>query len=134
MNLQDEKQLLRILQESYVLDMYVSQVPKLHESVFHPEFQMLIPEFDGRTGQISDVRWLKAAAMRRSEPKALNDETKFNTSVLDITGKVAVCKVEAFRNGHLQYSDYVTFSKIGREWKVVAKAFHHHLPASVETS
>ena len=48
--------------------------------------------------------------------------------VLDITGKVAVCKVEAIREGRLCYTDYVTFVRIGRTWKIVSKAFHRHAP------
>lgn len=134
MNRQDEKQLLRILRESYVLDMYVVREPKPFSTAFHREFQILIPEFDGHTGRIADVSWLKPKPPKRPEPKALEADRTFNFAVLDIAGKVAVCKVEAIRSGHLQYTDYVTFTKIDREWKVVAKAFHHHLPSSPETS
>lgn len=134
MSRQDERQLLRILRESYVLDMYASPESKHFSPAFHPEFLILLPEFDGRTGRITDVGWLKPEPSQRPQPKALEPKRTFNLSVLDITGKVAVCKVEAFRDDHLQYTDYVTFTKIGREWKVVAKAFHHHLPSAQRDS
>ncbi|MFC2094855.1 nuclear transport factor 2 family protein [Candidatus Bipolaricaulota bacterium] len=133
MNRQDEKQLLRILKESYVLDMYVSQETKHFSPDFHREFQILVPEFDGSTGRIADVVWLKPDPTERPDPKALETDMTFNLSVLDITGKVAVCKVEAFRNVRLQYTDYVVFTRIDREWKVVAKAFHYHLSSSSDT-
>jgi hypothetical protein len=91
----------------------------------------LIPQFDGRTGEISSVDWFRPDPAHRSDPKAIESRRTFNLSVLDITGKVAVCKVEAFREGHLEYTDYVTFVRIEREWKVVAKVFHHHLASAL---
>jgi hypothetical protein len=110
--------------------MYVGRGAALPSSVFHPQFQILIPQLDGRTGRVSNVNWLKPDPAHRSDPKAIESRRTFNLSVLDITGKVAVCKVEALREGHLEYTDYVTFTKIEREWKVVAKVFHHHLASS----
>jgi len=123
----DKRQLLRILQESYVLDMYVAHAGEKTSSDFHPEFQIVIPAFDGRSGQIIDVSWLKPDPSDRPPPKGIRPDQRFNTMVLDITGKVAVCKVEAIRDGRLRYTDYVTFVKIDREWKIVAKAFHRHV-------
>jgi len=59
-------------------------------------------------------------------PKRLQQDQRFNMSVLDITGKVAVGKVEAIRDGRLAYTDYVTFVKVDREWRIVSKVFHRH--------
>lgn len=126
MSEKDKRQLLRILEESYVLDMYVQHEGRRMSPDFHPAFQILIPAFDGRTGQVTDVSWLAPDADHRPPPKGLQPDQRFNMTVLDITGKVAVCKVEAFREGRLRYTDYVTFTKIDHEWKIVSKAFHRH--------
>jgi hypothetical protein len=122
----DERQLLQILEESYVLDMYVGHDSKRMGSDFHREFRILIPSFDGRSGRVTDVAWVKPDPDDPPPPKGLQPDQRFNMTVLDITGKVAVCKVEAFRSGRLRYTDYVTFTKIDGEWKIVAKAFHRH--------
>lgn len=126
MSQQDEKKLLRILRESYVLDMYAARGPRLADSAFHPQFQILIPAFDGRTGRITDVGWMRPDPAARSEPKGAAPERTFEVAVLDITGKVAVCKVQVFRQRRLEYTDLVTFVRIGQDWRIVAKAFHRH--------
>jgi len=130
MSEKDRRQLLRMLEESYVLDMYVPHGASAMSSDFHPEFRILIPSFDGRSGQITDVAWLKPNPSRSPSPKGIQPDQRFTMAVLDITGKVAVGKVEAIRDGRLQYTDYVTFVKIDHEWKIVSKAFHQH--ASVD--
>jgi len=126
MSEKDRRQLLRILEDSYVLDMYVGRVKKNVSPHFHAAFQILLPSFDGRSGQITDAEWWKPDLSDTPPPKAIQPDQHFNCSVLDITGKAAVCKVEAIRDGRLRYTDYVTFLKINREWKVVGKVFHQH--------
>ena len=93
---------------------------------FHHEFQILIPAFDGRSGQITDAEWWKPDLSDRPPPKAIHPDQRFACSVLDITGKVAICKVEAIRDGRLRYTDYVSFVKVNREWRIVSKVFHRH--------
>jgi len=106
--------------------MYAGGGPGPLRSAFHPQFQILIPAFDGRTGQINDVRWIQPGPKQHAEPKAAAPNRSFEVSVLDITGKVAVCKVQAVRDGRLEYTDYVTLTKINQDWKVVSKVFHRH--------
>jgi len=130
MSEKDRRQLLRMLEESYVLDMYVPSDVNRMSSDFHPEFRILMPSFDGRSGEVTDVAWLRPDPNHRPPPKGLQPNQRFNMSVLDITGKVAVCKVEVIRHGRLQYTDYVTFVKVDHEWKIIAKAFHRHSPGS----
>jgi len=127
----DKNQLLRILEESYVLDMYTPREDGPMSDDFHAEFRMLIPSFDGRTGEITELEWQKPDAFASPpQPRGRQPNQRFTMEVLDITGKVAVCKVEAIREGRLCYTDYVTFVRIGRTWKIVSKAFHRH--ASVD--
>jgi len=38
--------------------------------------------------------------------------------------------VEAIREERLAYTDYVTFVRVGREWKIVSKVFHRHSPVN----
>jgi len=126
----DKRQLLRILEESYVLDMYVPRERSRMSPDFHPEFSMLIPGFDGRTGEISDLEWIKPDPSQHRQPRGREPNQRFNAEVLDITGKVAICKVEAIREERLAYTDYVTFVRVGREWKIVSKVFHRHSPVN----
>ena len=126
MSEKDKRQLLRILEESYVLDMYVAHDREGMSPDFHHEFQILIPAFDGRSGHITDVSWMAPDPEQPPPPKRLQPNQRFNTSVLDITAKVAICKVEAIRDGRLRYTDYVSFVKVNREWRIVSKVFHRH--------
>ena len=124
MSEKDKRQLLQILEESYVLDMYVGHQNEDVSPVYHGAFQILLPAFDGRSGRITDAEWWRPDLSDPPPPKAIEPDQRFNCSVLDITGKAAVCKVEAIRDGRLRYTDYVTFLKVGDDWKAVAKVFH----------
>ena len=123
-----ERRILRIIEETYVQDMYVPRVRTSFSPEFHRNFRMLVPEFDGQTGQIADVDWVAPDAGHRPNPKAIEASTEFDISVLDVTGKVGIGKVEVHRDGCLIYTDYVIFCKVAGEWKVVGKAFHPHNP------
>ena len=89
---------------------------------------MLLPECDGETGRLNDVEWISPNATKRPDPKAMESSTEFEISVLDVTGKVGIGKVEVNRDGRLIYTDYVIFCKVAGEWRVVGKAFHPHNP------
>jgi len=131
MSASDERKLLRILREAYTQSMYTGpEGPKLADE-FHPDFQILVPELDGRTGEIADVEWIRPALSHRQRGKTVGKkELTFDCRVLDITGKIAVAKVEAHRGDRLVCTDYVLFSRLGREWRVVGKTFHQHAVAS----
>jgi hypothetical protein len=130
MNASDEKKILRILREAYTLNMYMgAEGPKLADE-FHPEFQILVPELDGGTGEVADVRWFRPTPQQRPRHRALGREATFDCAVLDITGKVAVGKVEVRREGRLACTDYVFLCRVAREWRVVGKIFHQHLGAA----
>ena len=133
MNRHDQQQILRILRETYVNDMYVPQKRTAFSPEFHPAFQILVSELDGRTGKITDVHWLRPDLSHAPDPKAIRTETTFEIAVLDITGKAGVGKVETSMGGHLKYTDYVLFTKGGGGWKVVGKIFHQHLPGADAT-
>ena len=123
-----ERRIRRILEETYVQDMYVPRGRTTFSPEFHRSFRMLVPEFDGQTGRIADVDWVAPGAERRADPKAIEASTEFDISILDVTGKVGIGKVEVHRDGRLIYTDYVIFCKVAGEWKVVGKAFHPHNP------
>jgi hypothetical protein len=125
-NSTDEKKILRILQEVYTLSMYTGpEGPQLADE-FHPDFQILIPELDGRTGEVADVHWLRPTPRARPRPITPASEMSFDCSVLDAAGKSAVGKVEVHRGGRLVCTDYVLFFKVARQWRVVGKIYHQH--------
>jgi hypothetical protein len=134
MNAAEEKKLLRILRETYTFSMYIGpDGPKLADE-FHPDFQILVPELDGRSGEIANVEWRKPKPGRRSLPKPAGHDLAFDCHVLDITGKAAVAKVEVYLGGHLACTDYVLFARVGREWRIVGKIFHQHVIVAQDRS
>lgn len=130
MNARDETKILRILREGYTFAMYVGhQGPALADE-FHPDFQVLVPEIDGRTGEIVDVRWVRPTLRGGARPRATGPDIAFDCRVLDISGRVAVGKVEVHQRGRLVCTDYVLLFRVGREWRIVGKTFHQHAGAA----
>jgi hypothetical protein len=128
MDRREERRILRILEDTYGYAMYVRKDRSEIPAEFHRSFQVLIPVLDGESGRILDADWRDVGSRSRWNPKAIERETTFDYAVVDITGKAAVGKVGVRFDGRLTYTDYVFFTKIDGEWRMVGKMFHTHTP------
>ena len=46
--------------------------------------------------------------------------------MIDVTGGVAMVKVELSQEGELVYTDYLSLIKFDSGWRIVAKVYHKH--------
>jgi len=105
----------------YFNGMYQGDVESLREA-FHPEAYLF-----GYLGKdfmhISAKDWFKAVD-NRPIPFIEGEEYDMKIVSMDVTGEVATVKVADLYMG-LQFTDYLTLSKIDGNWVIVNKAFHH---------
>ena len=95
-------------------------------SGFHPEFRMLVPQ-DGRLEEVSPEAFVNLATSKReAHPEAFADPIEHAIPLVEITGDVAIARVDLFRSGRLLYTDYLSLYRSNGRWQIVAKVFHNH--------
>ena len=132
MNDRTVKRIRRILEETYVHDLYVIQDSSLLSQTFHSSFRMLRPSLDGRTGLIRDAVWTDPREEPPRHPKAIEPDTTFDFPMIDVTGDAALAKVIVRQRGEPVFTDYVLLYLIDGTWRIVGKVFHAHLPLTAD--
>ncbi len=103
------------------------------EGIFNGDVEKLEKCFHENTylyGDIKGVDYLKSKSayiegvQNRQSPKSLGEEFRMSIIGLDVLGKVAMAKLHVPFSGY-NYYDYLSFSKIAGEWKIVNKVFTH---------
>ena len=81
-------------------------------------------------GDVNGVDYLKSleeyleGVRQRKSPKDLNETFKMEIIGIDIMGKIAMAKLHVPMLGY-NYYDYLSFSNLKGEWKIVNKVFTH---------
>ena len=94
-------------------------------SGFHESFTMSVLR-DGQLALVSRDDWIERIESWKTEQPVLDYETTWRLTQLDVTGDVAVARVEVDRDGTLQFTDYLSLYRFGDGWKIVAKLFASH--------
>lgn len=119
----DTLDLQRIRQtvQLYFDGMFHSDVEKLKKA-FHPT-AALMGYFSGNLTHIPLEKWLEMVAARPS-PAKNGEEYNMRLVSMDLTESVAMVKVKDLYLG-LWFTDYLSLVKIGDQWRIVNKIFHH---------
>jgi hypothetical protein len=98
-------------------------------SGFHPGFELLIPENDGKLTKYSLAEWkekirvnLASGKLPRKDP----DKISVKFMEVDVTGNAAMAKFEFYVGAKLAFVDYQLLYKFGENWKIVSKIFYKY--------
>jgi hypothetical protein len=118
----------QVVQEAYVDGIHNFRRPEAIRKGFHPGFEMLFIR-EGKLEKMPIYNWIQSLEERNAR-EPLPADAKATTSAtypsIDVTGDVAMCKVELSREGKLVFTDYLLLYKLADGWKIVGKAFHRH--------
>ena len=105
----------------YFHGMYFRSLEELR-SVFHPT-AYLYGHLDGIFSHRSLDEWLEGVASR---PVPAESGEPFDMKIIsiDITGRIAVAKVEDLYRG-LYFTDYLSLVESEGQWRIVNKIFHY---------
>ncbi|WP_298901913.1 nuclear transport factor 2 family protein [uncultured Psychroserpens sp.] len=110
-----------------------TQVANYFEGIFYGNISKLNTCFHEDAylyGDIKGVDYLKSfkaysqGVKDRQSPNDLEETFKMSIIGIDIIGKIAMVKLHVPMLGY-NYYDYLSFSKINNEWKIVNKIFTH---------
>ena len=126
-----EREAIRnIVEMSYIDVLYYGKDIDDLKKGFHPEFNMYVLS-GNKIDKRSLEQWmerLKAVRARRSATTNSDDKNRYKHEFksIDVTGYTAVAKIETFREGKLEYTDYLTLYKFEEGWRVMTKFFTQH--------
>lgn len=124
----DKAEVKRVVQEAYVDGIHNFRDVEAIRSGFHPGFEMLILR-DGELSRLPIADWIASIEKRNATspvPPDAAPTTQAEYPIVDVTGDVAMCKVELTREGRHVFTDYLLLYRFSDGWKIVGKAFHRH--------
>ncbi|MCI0489579.1 MAG: nuclear transport factor 2 family protein [Blastocatellia bacterium] len=130
-NIAKEKEAIRnIVEMSYIDVLYYGKEIDDLKKGFHPEFNMYVLS-GNKIDKRSLEQWmerLEAVRARRGATTSSDDKNRYRHEFksIDVTDYTAVAKIEIFRDGKLEYTDYLTLYKFEEGWRVMTKFFTQH--------
>jgi hypothetical protein len=92
---------------------------------FHPSFSML-RLIDNEVKPFAIEEWITAIEKRKKEGNVSSVRTEGKFITVDITGSVAIVKLELYRQGKKTFTDYLVLYKFNEGWKIVSKTYYRH--------
>jgi NADPH-dependent 2,4-dienoyl-CoA reductase/sulfur reductase-like enzyme len=92
------------------------------------EFDMYVL-YKGELSKSSKKIWMDKMTEVRSRPKKPGPKAKntWKFIIVDVTGQTAMAKIEVYRDGDINFTDYLTLYKFEEEgWKLLSKFFTFH--------
>jgi len=124
---QNDAELVQQVVQSAYVDGFanLTNIPAFEKS-FHPTFEMLWLK-DQQVEKTTIAQW--SEGVKRRVARAGTKPSVLFTSkfvLIDVTGAVAVAKLELYEADKLSYTDYLSLYKFADGWKIVSKVGHSH--------
>ena len=116
------------IMQTYILPLYDGGSVADLKAGLHEDFNMYVL-YNGEFSKRSKKQWMDKLVEVRSRPKKAGPKVKntWKFLMIDITGQTAVAKVEIYRGGKLNFTDYLTLYKFEDQgWKLLSKFFTSH--------
>jgi Putative lumazine-binding len=123
---EDEKAIKNLIEKSYFNGAYNELDTKSIAVGFHKDFAIFYTEGGDTLGKYPINEWIAGIEKRKAKPEfdPKKKDWKGIIKFVDITGGSAMAKVELSKKGKLTYTDYLSFLKFDKTWKIVGKVYH----------
>jgi len=117
----------QIVETSYINGAFNALDADAMRAGFHPDFAIFWAEGED-IGRYPIDTWADGVAKKKADPQFDPAANKWEHKLpsIDVTGGVAMVKVELSHNGKLVYTDYLSLIKFDSGWRIVAKVYHKH--------
>jgi hypothetical protein len=121
----EQQGIINIIQAAYVEGLQnLGDLDPAREG-FHPDFEMLLFR-DGKMSKMGIAPWIERVEQRKQNQQVVDPEIRAEFLDVEITGNVAVVKLDLFRGDNLLFTDYFSLYKFPDGWKIVSKVYHQH--------
>jgi len=117
----------QVVETSYINGAFNALDADAMRSGFHPDFAIFWAEGED-IGRYPIDTWADGVAKKKADPQFDPTANVWEAQLpsIDVTGGVAMVKVELSHNGQLVYTDYLSLIKFDSGWRIVAKVYHKH--------
>lgn len=123
----DQELIKKVIQDAYVDGLCNNADEEAIMKGFHSDFKVIGTRPDNSIWEYPISSWIELAKKGKEKGYKYSFQDEY-TSVkflsVDITGDVAIAKLEFYEGQNLNYIDYLTLMKLEGEWKIVNKTFH----------
>lgn len=124
---QEQELIKNVIQNAYVDGLCNNADEDAIRKGFHPDFKLMGAGRDNKIWELPISNWIETAKKGKERGHKYSFQSEFTTVKflsIDITGKVAITKIEFYEGTDLNYIDYLSLMKFEDGWKIVNKLFH----------
>lgn len=117
----------QVVETSYINGAFNALDPDAMRAGFHPDFAIFWAEGED-IGRYPIGVWADGVEKKKADPEfdPAANVWEYELPSIDVTGGVAMVKVELSHDGKLVYTDYMSLLKFDSGWRIVAKVYHEH--------
>ena len=117
----------KVVETSYINGAFNALDPDAMLAGFHPDFAIFWAEGED-IGRYPIDAWAEGVAKKKADPEfdPAANKWEYDLPYVDVTGGVAMVKVELSHEDKLVYTDYLSLIKFDSGWRIVAKVYHKH--------
>ena len=123
-----EKELIKqAIQIAYVDGLCNNADEEAIKKGIHAGFELLYPRKGNTLWRLPIYNWIEMAKQGKEKGNKYSFQNEFTTVkflFIDITGNVAVAKIEFYEGEELNFIDYLSLIKFEDGWKMVSKIAH----------
>ncbi len=122
----DREQIKKVINEAYIDGIQNWGDPEVIRQGFVPEFVMLML-IDNEISKMPLETWIERGQKQLAEnPEGPPNPASVKYLDFDIVGTAAMVKLEIYREGRRQFTDYLALYKFDEGWKIAGKTFYRH--------
>lgn len=123
-----EKELIKqVIQTAYVDGLCNNADEEAVAKGFHPGFDLLSTGKGNAMWKLPIYNWIeiaKGGEAKGNKYSFQNEHTTVKYLFIDVTGNIAIAKIEFYEGEDLNYIDYLSLMKFEDAWKIVSKIAH----------
>lgn len=123
-----EKELIKqVIQTAYVDGLCNNADEDAVKKGIHAGFELLYTRSGNTLWKLPIYNWIEMAKQGKEKGHKYSFQNEYTTVkflFIDITGKVAMAKIEFYEGKELNYIDYLSLIKFEDGWKIVGKIAH----------
>lgn len=123
-----EKELIKqVIQNAYVDGLCNNADEEAVKNGFHPGFELLSAGKGNSMWKLPIYNWIeiaKGGEAKGNKYSFQNEHTTVKYLFIDVTGNIAIAKIEFYEGENLNYIDYLSLMKFEDAWKIVSKIAH----------
>jgi len=123
----DKELIKRVIQDAYVDGLCNNADERAVKNGFHPGFNVLSIGTNNMIWRLPIYNWIEIAKTGNEKGNKYSFQNEYTTVkflFIDITGNVAVAKIEFYEGTELNFIDYLSLMKFEDGWKIISKIWH----------